>query len=286
MRWFGWYSIGVLIILSFSHSAIAKEHSAEVEASGGSFVLRVAPGETLPVSLKLLNFGGSRRIDVSVTYEIFDRNEVRVLREVETVAVETTASFVKKLPIPVNTSPGAYTARTSILYPGQVAPATSQFGFTVERKIVGIFISQLLLYAGITLGVGILFGLVGRFLIHRIRRSRVKPYDYSDVSKEDRLYYELVSDTIMQMRLRVGDDALLMAKTITELEIDSEGKVLNITKNPAKIMALLVLLYEKNFGKRVTIFQRKHDGRPITSRDTQDLDTVNKNIDVVRKYFQ
>jgi len=130
---------------------------AEVKTESGTLISRVAPGEFLPLSIKLLNFGGGRRVDVIIEYKIFDKGGNTVLSENETVAVETTASFVKLLQVPPDTLPGEYIARSSILYQDQVVPATAQFPFTVERKIAGIFLSQFILYSSVALFIGIVF---------------------------------------------------------------------------------------------------------------------------------
>lgn len=258
---------------------------AEVKTGGGGFISRVAPGEFLPLSVKLLNFGGGRRVDVIINYEIFDSEGNSVLSENETVAVETTASFVKLIQIPLDTPPGKYVARSSILYQDQVVPATTQFPFTVERKIAGIFLSQFILYAGIALAIGIAFAVVSRLIIKRQRATRFAPYDYSQVSKEKRLFFELISDTIMQMRRRVGDEALDIAMEIKGLKIDEEGHVLAIEKSPSKIIAILVLAYEKSLGQKVSFSMR----RPIAQHSSDvknDLKEVHRNVEVVRKYFE
>lgn len=258
---------------------------AEVKTESRGLISRVAPGEFLPLSVKLLNFGGGRRVDVIILYTIFDENGEIILSENETVAVETTANFEKLLQIPPDTSPGEYIARSSILYKDQVVPATTQFSFTVERKIAGIFLSQFILYAGIALAVGIVFAVVSRMIIKRQRATRFAPYDYGDVPKEKRLFFELISDTIMQMRRRVGDEALDIAMEIKGLKIDEEGKVLAIEKSPSKIIAILVLAYEKSLGQKVS-FSMRQPAEVQPPKVEKDLHEANKNVGVVRKYFE
>lgn len=86
----------------------------------------------------------------------------------------------------------------------------------------------------------------------------------------------------MQMRYRVGEKAMDIVKDIDDLVIDElSGRVLNIKKSPAKIIALLILKYEKLLGQRVSFMLRKPDDE-TKSR----LDAVNKNLIVVRKYFE
>jgi len=259
-----------------------EEGEAEVKTSGEGLISRVAPGEFLPFSVKLRNFGGGRRVDVVIDYKMLDSEGNEVLSERETVAVETTASFVKNIQVPYNVSPGRYTVSGEIVYKGQKVPAVAQFEFTVERKIAGIFISQFFLYGSITFLIGIAFAIVSRLVIKKRRINRLAAHEYSNVPKKERIYYELVSDTIMQMRYRVGDKALEIAQNINDLEIDGEtGRVLAIKKSPAKIIALLVLEYEKHLGEKISFAFRK------TGEKAEDrLDAVEKNLVVVRKYFE
>lgn len=226
--------------------------------TGNAGLAKVAPGEFLPISIKLANFGGGKRVDVLLQYMIFTSTGEKIYESDETVAVETTASFVKKIQVPFNTIGGVYTAKTSIVYQDQVVPATTQFPFTVERKIFGLFQSDLFLYGGSTLLVGILMFIFGHTFIKRRRAMRLTPFDYSDISHDMRTFYEILSDTIMEMRERVGDDALLIASNIDGLKIDKEtGRVLAFTEHPSKIIATLVSEYEKILGKKVSFSLRR-----------------------------
>jgi len=254
----------------------------EVQTASGALVTRVAPGELLPISVKLTNFGGGSRVDVTIDYQILNEKGGSVLTEKETVAVETTASFIKVIQIPRDVPPGNYTAESSIVYQGQKVPATANYQFTVERKILGLFVSQFIVYSIITVLVGIAFVITSRLVKKKLRVSRLTPHEYPEIPKEERIFYEIVSDIIAQMRQRVGDRALDIAKSIDDLVIDeNDGKVLNIKKSPAKIIALLILKYEKTLGEKVSFaFPRPND----TTKDH--LASVEKNLVVIRKYFE
>jgi Putative transmembrane protein (Alph_Pro_TM) len=217
---------------------------------------KVAPGEFLPVSVKLSNFGGSQRVDVLVKYSILASTGNEIYSTSDTVAVETTASFIKSIQVPSDTPSGTYTAKTVVNYKGQVTPATTQFPFTVERKILGVFQSNFWLYGSIAVVVSILLVLLGHALIKR-RVTRFTPFDYSNIPHNERTFYEILSDTIMQMRSRVGDDALLIAANIEGLKINEKGRVLAMVGSPAKIIATLVSEYEKQLGKKVSFSFRK-----------------------------
>lgn len=281
-----YFAVMIMVTLALFHSfAFAQGNpleGASVRTESGGLTSRVAPGELLPVSIKLLNFGGGKKVDVVVLYEIIDAEEQVVHKIKETVAVETTASFVKMIQIPFELAPGQYTARSSIAYKDQLVPATTQFPFIVERKIAGMFVSQLMIYGAITTVIGAMFAVGSRLVIKKRRTGRFSALDYSDKPYRERIYYEIISDAIQQMRLRVGDDALEIAKSVPDLEIDtSGGKVLSIKRDPSKIIALLVLRYDTILGKRVSFeFRDRQNARG------DDLEPIEKNIEVVRKYFE
>lgn len=242
--------------------ALDVTKNAQVDTSNAGIVMKVAPGELLPISVKLSNFGGGKRVDVLIEYSIFSSAEEKIYSTNETVAVETTNNFIKTIQIPFETANGIYTAKTSIIYNGQLVPATTQFNFTVERKILGLFQSDFFLYGGITLIVSIFVLLTGYLLIKHGRKTRFTPLDYSNISHDKRIFYEILSDTIMQMRERVGDDAIHIATNIDGLKIDKEnGKVLAISENPSKIIATLVSEYEKILGKKVSFSLRLNESR-------------------------
>lgn len=238
----------------------SNEGSALFDVISEPVKARVAPGELLPVPVKLSNFGSNNRIDVLIEYSILSNTGEEIYTTQETVAVETTANFVKTIQIPFDTTPGIYTARTSITYKGQLVPATSQFSFTVERKIFGLFQSDFYLYGGITLFLIILALLLGGALIKQHRKVRSALLDYSDVPHDKRIFYEIISDTVTQMRQRVGDEAIVIASNIPGLKIDKRsGRVLAMTDQPSKIIAKLVSDYEKLLGKKVSFSLRREE---------------------------
>ena len=240
----------------------------QVETSGAGLVSKVAPGEFLPLSVKLLNFGNRNKVDVIVSYEITDLSGKVLYSAEETVAVETTATFVKTIQIPFGTTPGRYIAKSAISYQGQVTPATTEFPFTVERKIFGLFQSDFYRYGSLTLLISVLMVLLGHALIKHRRKGRFTPFDYSDKPKEERIYYEIISDTIGQMRQRAGDRALDVATHTEGLVVDEKtGRVLELAGSPAKVVAGLVSGYEKALGKKVSFSFRpeKTDSTPSSN---------------------
>ena len=238
---------------------ISEPVKERVDTSSAGLITKVAAGELLPISVKLANFGGGKRVDVLVKYSIFNNVGTEIYSTNETVAVETTANFVKTIQIPFDTPPGRYVVKTAIIYGGQVVPAITEFPFTVERKILGLFQSDFFLYGGIILLASLAAVLFGYGLMSR-RRTRYEPFDYSNQPKNNRIYYEIVSDTIGQMRQQSGERALEIAAHTPGLIIDEKtGRVLGITESPSKVVANLVSEYEKTLGKKVSFSFRNKD---------------------------
>jgi hypothetical protein len=274
--------LAIIFVAVFLLAAMAMAQGSEIKTSSGNLVTRVAPGELLPVQVKLTNFGGGGRVDVTINYHILDENGNEVVTEKETVAVETTASFIKIIQIPRDVPPGKYTTEARITYQGQKVPATANYQFTVERKIAGMFVSQFLIYGAVTIVVGIMGAVASRLIKKKLRVSRLAPHEYPEIPKEERIFYEIISDIIAQMRYRVGDKALDIAKSIDDLSIDkNNGKVLQIKKSPTKIIALLILKYEKLWGQKVSFAIRRSDA------EAEDRTAaIDKNLVVIRKYFE
>jgi len=250
--------LALLIFLTYGKYAVAQENSVDsglgtVKIESEGVDNRIAPGEFLPISVKLVNFGSQKNVDVTVNYEILDSNNKNIYSENETVAVETTASFVKRVQLPHTMNPGTYTFVTTLNYPYQTAPAVSKFSFVVEAKIAGIFESDFILFSIIFVVVALLAPIFIYFFLGGMQKRPVAFHDYSDKPKDLIIYYEILSDIISQMRLRIGNDALEITKDIPDLQInDKNGVVINIKKDPAKIIALLVSRYEQVSGQRIS----------------------------------
>ena len=248
---FAWLALTMPACL---HAQTQATTTGTVSTASEGITNKIAPGEFLPISVKLVNFGSFKRVDVTITYKIFDNTDTEVYSENETVAVDTTANFIKRILVPANLKPGLYTAVSTLRYIDQDQPAVSQFQFTVETKIGGFFVSDLIFYSiVIVLIAGVITGIFMYLSARPYREQRMILHDYGAMPKAERIYYEIISDIIAQMRLRIGDDALEIAQQIPALEINGEsGRVLRIADDPAKIVALLIHRYEMFLGKPIS----------------------------------
>ena len=248
--------LGLSLFMTVSYFFPTSVNAQSVTLGSAGFDRRVSTDEPLLFSVRLFNFGSHKRTDVIVTYRLLDKDNHIVSSESETIAVETTASFIKQLHLPQNLPAGIYTAEAGTVYPGQVSPAISQFMFEIEPKILGFFRSDFFVWL---LSI-IISALSGMYLTDRAIdrwRKRFVIYDYSHVVANDRLYYETISDTIGNMRQHVGDEALRIASNIPGLVIDPfTGKVLFIERSPSKILEVLILRYEALLGRCARVARR------------------------------
>lgn len=267
--------LALLFILIIGNSAFAVDEANDVP------VLEIAPGEFLPIAVKLTNFGDKKEVQVLVNYEIQDAGDKVFFRLSEMVPVEATASFVKNIRLPITLPSGQYFAFSKINYPDQAAPAVSKFEFAVKRKFLGLFIDQLAIYSLVIIFIGGSFFVLSRIFIGR-RTRRLALLDYAEVPKESRLFFELISDIIASSRKQNGDRALELAAEIDGLVLDEEdGRVLNVNKAPAEIIALLILKYEKAFKKKI-----KYQPRRSSREMKKQLKFLEENLAIARKYFE
>lgn len=243
------FLLSLSLLYPYDITAEIADTVGTVDSSTEASNSKIAPGEFLPISIKLVNFGSEKRIDVVVNYQILDSSGNEVYAESETVAVETTASFVKRIQLPYTLKGGTYIAVVALNYPGQESPAVSRFNFLVEEKIAGFFRNDLFLYAVFIIVIILVVVFITYFFAAARSHRRFKLYDYSNKPKNQIIYYEILSDIISQMRLRIGDDAIKIAEDIPNFKIDKKtGYIVDIGDNPAKITALLIVRYEKLLG--------------------------------------
>jgi len=87
----------------------------------------VKAGEDLKVQITLLNVGPPRKVDVTTTYIIKDRQGNAVYESSETFAVEKQSSFVKSLRVPKNLKAGDYLAIIEVRYEKSFAVSSELF---------------------------------------------------------------------------------------------------------------------------------------------------------------
>jgi hypothetical protein len=285
-RLLGHFGAFVLFLL-FANCAIAQSLD-RIEVSTIDQFQKAAPGESLPISLKLYNMGGSGRVDVIITYRLENKQQTIFSEETDTVAVETTASFIKQVKIPSNLIPGQYFIEASMKYPDQKTPAISRLPFQIEYKYFGFFINQLLILIGVII-VGCILSLSVFWLINKRRKIVVSQFEYKNIDKKLKPFYQLISDIILNMRQHLGDKAIILANQIAGLKVAESGEVLLIEKEPMEIVTLLSLAYEKSLNYQgLRISEQVLDNRTKQSLNFEDQVAYQKTsrlLDNIKQFF-
>ncbi|MBN2052004.1 hypothetical protein JW756_00700 [Candidatus Woesearchaeota archaeon] len=92
-----------------------------------------APGEDLGFDLEITNMGSAERFDVTITYRIFDYDDNTIKSQEETLAISTSMSHHRAIPLPLSMAPGSYILKVFANYEGKIA--TTAFSFEVKEKV-------------------------------------------------------------------------------------------------------------------------------------------------------
>ncbi|MEX2054047.1 MAG: hypothetical protein WD883_00675 [Candidatus Colwellbacteria bacterium] len=220
---------------------------------GTTLISKIAPGELMPITVKLVNFGTSERVDVQIFYQMQDQDGRAIVTEHETVAVHTSAIFSKVIQIPFQTMSGQYTITASAYYPDQTTLANSSLSIDVERKLFGLFISELKEYSWY-MGIAMLSIVALIYILFRRTAQSKAQGEYRFVGRRLRLFYQILDDMVSQATKEIGDHAVFIANRIDGLKVSKKGRVVSIDGDPARIISELASLYEKELGIKVRKF--------------------------------
>lgn len=172
----------VFLVISLSlmiHTAAAQEEESFIlEVDIADSYKKVPAGEKFLFSIKIMNLGSNRRVDVALDYKIRDSVGDIIMEKRETVAVETQASFVGVFDLLESTQPGEYTLHTEIIREGErVAVANNSFEIVrkYDKKIyyvLIIFIVLVLLYFAAVKAKSLVEKIRIRLKIHRIVKNK------------------------------------------------------------------------------------------------------------------
>lgn len=140
--------LNIIIILT-SVSCIAAPFNLEVELP--DTYKNVNPGEEVWFTIKPLNLANTNRIDVTLKYDLVDKDNTVLATNSKTVAIETQASFVASLIIPENTKAGDYHLLVTLNSP--LGESTAKTSFKVVPKTANL---QLYYIAAAVLLLGII----------------------------------------------------------------------------------------------------------------------------------
>lgn len=120
-----------LILITSIVSAESKTPTLILNVNVVDDIKQVFPNENIILLSEVFNIGEMRNFDIFLYYYIYDSNGNKVFEEHETGAIETRASFVKKIKSPLN--PGNYTGEVKVYYLKEKS-ANKSFDFEVIDK--------------------------------------------------------------------------------------------------------------------------------------------------------
>ena len=139
----------LLTLIEIESSGVLLEVFTEIAPSNK----RISPGEELLAEVTLVNLGESRT-DVAIEYQIISEDGIELLREQETIGIETQTNLIKRFRIPENAAFGKYILYVKVTYDEKIASATSTFevreGLTFSIAIVWVILISLALAAIVT----------------------------------------------------------------------------------------------------------------------------------------
>lgn len=241
----------------------------------------VSAGERLYFNVDIKYPENTSRKDLRLNYEILKDGKI-IAQSNNLKAIETQLSFADFIVIPENATDGLYFIKAKVSdYENFNKEVSASFNIV---KPAGIQIKGYFLITFIAvIFIGVILFIIQIYTTKKVGRTgRFAPHEYPNLPKRERLFYEIISDLIMQAHYRIGDKALELSGKIDGLIIDKEnGRILEINRDPSEIIAMLVLEYERHFGAELKFMPRKID------KEIQEyLKPVNKNLEIINRYFK
>jgi hypothetical protein len=117
-----------------------------------------------------------------IEYVIKDTDGNELLREQETLAIETKTSFLKKFKLPYSLAEGDYVFYVRVIYGGEVASASSWFKIEQKREVPW---SRVILYLILFFILFVIIRLYQLYVKER-REEKVKKYEEEEEREESR----------------------------------------------------------------------------------------------------
>src|SRR3989344_3588564 len=135
---------------------------------------KILPGGEILSEMRLFNLGDdAERKDVTIEYIIRDYNGNDIVKEHESLAIETQASFIKRILIPEKTLFGNYILYVRATYNGEIASASDNFEVVSSKAAAGERIYKIII-AAIIFGLIVLSLIIYYIIYLRKRKERVE----------------------------------------------------------------------------------------------------------------
>ncbi|MFH0971025.1 MAG: hypothetical protein V1835_00510 [Candidatus Micrarchaeota archaeon] len=179
-------AFAVLLMLAASVSSL-ETFSLKVEIPDN--YKESTAGDTLWATTTIFNMGSSKRMDITLRFDILDSNKVSRSSKSKTIAIETQVSTVESMQLPSDLPEGKYALAVTLVSPEKSYVGEDSFEI-VPKKIDtagdGFLFFALPLFAGLILvAIGVVFGIPRmrayfekrgmRSKVRQIVQARIKP---------------------------------------------------------------------------------------------------------------
>ena len=182
--------LGKIIISSGSTKEILL--AVEVESAGILLDVRaeilkdykqILQGGEVLTEMRLFNLGGSdERKDVLIEYIIKDYENHEIVKETESLAIETQATFIKRIKLPQDAILGNYVLYVRAVYSGKVASSSDNFEI-VASKVT----SKEKIYIVIIIILAVILSLIIYFTTLHMSQHRTKRGTSKKLKSKDQI---------------------------------------------------------------------------------------------------
>lgn len=210
----------------------------------------LAPGNELIVGLRMYEFQLGGKKDIIINYEIRNEEGSIVLKQHDTVAVETQASLLKTFNLPQNLSPGRYVVSYNIQTLEGKPLTTATASFEVSKPIQGYPNSRVPpSYSKsifIAIGSFLIFIILSFFIFYKKRGFEFE--NKPSINKQ--ADYKDLIERIIKRNIFFGDEkSAKLANRIKGLKVSPQGNVLQLKENGPETMINLIDLYRISMGQ-------------------------------------
>ena len=168
----------VLIVVEVQSEGALLDVRAEIESS----YKKVIPGGNVLAQIRIFNMGGEGRKDIHIDYIIKGYSGKELVRETESLAIETQVTFLKEIKIPDDAKDESYILYVKVTYEGKVASSSDNFEI-VASKVT----SKEKIYIVIIIILAVILSLIIYFTTLHMSQHRTKRGTSKKLKSKDQI---------------------------------------------------------------------------------------------------
>jgi len=140
----------ILVILMLFPIVASAQQAINLEIVIPDSYKKTVKGNKIYFTINLLNLGANQRFDVTLKYDLLNKNNEILATNSKTVAIETQASIVGNLDIPDKLSQGEYLLRATVFYPEGESKAETTI-YIKEKEDINPFYYLIIFFVALVL---------------------------------------------------------------------------------------------------------------------------------------